>query len=58
MGKLTLRFVKHDEGATAIEYGLIAALISLAIFLGVGSVGGEVGTLWSDNAFRVVDALQ
>ena len=33
------RFVKEDEGATAIEYGLIAALISVAIIGAVTLVG-------------------
>ena len=33
------RFVKDESGATAIEYGLIAAGISVAILLAVNSVG-------------------
>ena len=35
--KLFARFLKNESGATAIEYGLIAALIS------VGIIGGELG---------------
>jgi pilus assembly protein Flp/PilA len=35
--KLFARFLKNESGATAIEYGLIAALISVAI------IGGELG---------------
>ena len=38
MSKL-IRFVKNEDGATAIEYGLIAALISVAI------VGASIGCL-------------
>ncbi|MEQ1619134.1 MAG: Flp family type IVb pilin [Terricaulis sp.] len=33
------RFLKTEDGATAIEYGLIAALIGVAIIVAVGSVG-------------------
>ena len=33
------RFVKNDSGATAIEYGLIAALVSVAIIAVLGTLG-------------------
>jgi pilus assembly protein Flp/PilA len=36
------RFLKDESGATAIEYGLIAALISVAIIGAVTSVGGKL----------------
>ena len=39
MKALFNRFVKDEDGATAIEYGLIAALIAVAIIAAVGSVG-------------------
>ncbi len=39
MSKLFARFVKDESGATAIEYGLIAALIALAIMVGAGNLG-------------------
>jgi pilus assembly protein Flp/PilA len=32
--KLVTRFLKNESGATAIEYGLIAALIAIAIIAG------------------------
>ena len=36
MKNLFARFVKCESGATAIEYGLIAALIGVAIIIGIG----------------------
>ena len=39
MSKLFARFLKDEAGATAIEYGLIAAGISLAIIAAVNGVG-------------------
>ncbi len=36
------RFLKNEDGATAIEYGLIAALIGVAIILAVTAVGTEL----------------
>lgn len=36
------RFLKNEDGATAIEYGLIAALIGVAIITAVGLVGTEL----------------
>jgi len=42
MGHFLKRFVTDESGATAIEYGLIAALISVAIIGAVTSVGGKL----------------
>jgi pilus assembly protein Flp/PilA len=51
MKNLIARFVKDESGATAIEYGLIAAGISLAIIAVVNGIGtnlngkfGEINT--------------
>ncbi len=37
------KFIKNDKGATAIEYGLIAALIAVAMITAVRAVGTKVG---------------
>ena len=42
MNKLVLRFLKDSAGATAIEYGLIAAGISIAIIAVVNSLGSTL----------------
>ena len=44
MKKLVAHFVKDESGATAIEYGLIAAGIALAIIAAVQGVGGKLST--------------
>jgi len=43
MSKL-LRFVRDESGATAIEYGLIAAGISVAIIAVVNTIGTTLNT--------------
>lgn len=48
MKSLVARFVKDESGATAIEYGLIAAGIALAIILVVGQLGGSVKTTFTN----------
>ena len=40
--KALLQFAKDESGATAIEYGLIAAGISVAIISVVNSLGGKL----------------
>ena len=40
--KKFMRFLKDDEGVTAIEYGLIAALIAVIIIAGVTTTGLNV----------------
>ena len=42
MNNLVTRFVKDESGATAIEYGLIAALISVAIIATLQLVGDDL----------------
>lgn len=42
MTKILSRFMDDESGATAIEYGLIAALISVAIVTVLGNVGTEL----------------
>lgn len=46
MTKVIARFMDDDSGATAIEYGLIAALISVAAATAFSNVGGELTTLF------------
>ncbi|MEM9277140.1 MAG: Flp family type IVb pilin [Pseudomonadota bacterium] len=45
--KLVARFVKNESGATAIEYGLIAALISVAIIGGANDLGTGIKTTFT-----------
>jgi pilus assembly protein Flp/PilA len=48
MKNLVSRFVKDESGATAIEYGLIAAGISIAIISVVNGLGSTLSTKFSD----------
>ena len=50
MSNLIARFAKDESGATAIEYGLIAALIALAIMVGAGQLGKSLNTKFSGIA--------
>jgi pilus assembly protein Flp/PilA len=50
MSKLIARFVKDESGATAIEYGLIAALIAMAIIVSAGLIGNELDTKFNSIA--------
>jgi pilus assembly protein Flp/PilA len=47
MKTLATRFAKDESGATAIEYGLIAAGISVAIIAVVNGVGTKVTTAFT-----------
>ena len=43
----TLRFLQDETGATAIEYGLIAAGIAVAIIVAVQTLGTNLNTTFS-----------
>jgi pilus assembly protein Flp/PilA len=47
MKNLFANFVKCESGATAIEYGLIAALIGVAIITVVSEVGSQINTTFT-----------
>jgi pilus assembly protein Flp/PilA len=53
MKTLFSRFVKDEAGATAIEYGLIAALIAVAIIGALTTVGSNMGTMYNNIAGKL-----
>lgn len=50
--------IKNQKGATAIEYGLIASLISVVILSALAGTGNTVGTLYDENVQEVTDAIE
>ena len=54
MKSLTKRFLRDESGATAIEYGLIAALIAVVIITAVTSVGTNLSTTFNTVAGKVL----
>lgn len=51
------RFLKDELGSTAIEYGLIAALIAVAIVAGMSATGTSVNNLYDTNNGRIGTAI-
>ena len=43
-----LKMIRNTKGATAIEYGLIAALIAVAAITALGSVGNKLGSTFNN----------
>jgi pilus assembly protein Flp/PilA len=50
MSKLISRFVRDESGATAIEYGLIAALIAVVIITALTTIGTSLNTKFTSIA--------
>jgi pilus assembly protein Flp/PilA len=50
MSNLFSRFVRDESGATAIEYGLIAALIAVVIITALTTVGTALSTKFNSIA--------
>ncbi len=48
MKTLMNKFVSNESGATAIEYGLIAALISVVCILAFGTIGSRLNTKFNN----------
>ena len=45
-----INFFKNESGATAIEYGLLAALVSVAAIIAMTALGDSLDTLFSSVA--------
>jgi len=56
--KATLKkFFNDESGATAIEYGLIAALVSVAAIIALGSMGDALNTMFESVATILTNAV-
>lgn len=57
MKSLFSRFVKDESGATAIEYGLIAALVSVAAIVALTALGTELSDIF-DTVKTTLESAQ
>lgn len=48
-----LKLIKNNKGATAIEYGLIAALIAVAAIAAMSSVGSKLGSTFNNVSSKL-----
>ena len=56
MQNIMARFIKDEDGATAIEYGLLAALIGVAIVVGATTVGEQLSNGFNEVGDVLTDA--
>ncbi|WP_419901669.1 Flp family type IVb pilin [Kiloniella sp.] len=56
MSKFVKSFIDNDSGATAIEYGLIAALVSVAAITALGSMGSSLVDIFGKVDSELSDA--
>jgi pilus assembly protein Flp/PilA len=47
---MVARLLRHDRGVTAIEYALIASLIGIAAFVGIGTIGTTLSGIFTTVA--------
>ena len=53
MSNIVTRFLKDEGGATAIEYGLIAALVAVVLIVGLTSLGTNLNGTFTNVAGNV-----
>jgi pilus assembly protein Flp/PilA len=53
MKTLFARFAKDESGATAIEYGLIASLIAVALIVGAGTLGNKLNLAFTNISAKI-----
>jgi pilus assembly protein Flp/PilA len=47
------KFIRNESGATAIEYGLLASLIALAIIAAVTALGGRLSVVFNEITAKI-----
>jgi pilus assembly protein Flp/PilA len=50
------KLIRDDKAASAVEYGLICALIVLAMVAGLNAVASSTTTMWNDVSSNVVNS--
>lgn len=53
---LMKKFIQDESGATAVEYGLIAGLIAVAIIAALTALGGDISNLFNEISAKIKDA--
>lgn len=56
MVKTWIEFLRNEEGASAVEYGLIIGLIAVALILILTTLGTDLGGLFSKVSSKVTEA--
>ena len=54
--KKLMRFLKDEDGVTAVEYGIMVALIAVAIVGTVTAIGGQLNTLFGTVKTKLTPA--
>lgn len=54
--KFINKILRNDEGATAIEYGLIAALIAVAAISAISGAGDQLNSTFNTTSGAMADA--
>jgi pilus assembly protein Flp/PilA len=54
MSNIVTRFLKDESGATAIEYGLIASLIAVALIAGASALGTSLNDTFQGISEKIV----
>jgi len=57
MKRRLIKLIRNVRGATAIEYGLIVALIVIVVMVGISALGSSNGSIWGSTADKVGNAL-
>ena len=50
------RFLRDEDGPTAVEYSVMLALILVAVMAGIGALGSQTGGMWSNTEQDLTNA--
>ncbi|MCH8042667.1 MAG: Flp family type IVb pilin [Planctomycetes bacterium] len=51
------RFIADESSPTAVEYGVMVALMAAVVVVGIGALGVQTGILWNNLATTIVSAI-
>ena len=57
MFSLLMQLYRDDQGATAVEYAVLLALILVAVITAINAVGSDTSGIWANDANRISAAV-
>lgn len=52
-----VRFLRDEDGPTAVEYAMLLALILVALISSITAVGNSTSGMWADDSNKITNAM-
>ncbi len=57
LSQRVVRFLRDEDGPTAVEYAMLLALILVALISSITAVGNSTSGMWQNNSTKITNAM-